>query len=101
MARGPYGKDFALENVVPNPLKKNGSWAGESKNGGDAGLQLWLRGDHRDGVVSGAEMATERRDLLYGSYRVGMKLASGGGSCGAFFWVSLNVCSVFLSYLQL
>jgi hypothetical protein len=86
-ARGPFGKQFVVENVETNPLKDSDSWSGESDHGGDAGLQLWVRGDHAHGFVSGSEMASVRDDALYGSYRVGMKLSGSNGTCGAFFYV--------------
>jgi hypothetical protein len=86
-ARGPYGKHFMVKNIETNPLKDTSGWSGDSDHGGDAGLQLWVRGDHSQGYVSGAEIASVRDDALYGSFRVGMKLASQSGTCGAFFWV--------------
>lgn len=86
-SRGPYGKEFVLGNVESNPLKDSHAWAGDSENGGDAGLRLWVRGDHSKGLISGAEMASVRDDVLYGSFRVAMKLSSSSGTCGAFFWV--------------
>lgn len=86
-ARGPYGKDFDVANVEMNPLKDAAAWSGDSKNGGDAGLRLWVRGDHSQGLVGSAEVASVRNDSLYGSFRVGMKLSAQNGTCGAFFWV--------------
>lgn len=86
-ARGPFGKRFLVENVETNPVKNSGAWSGESAHGGDAGLQLWVRGDHSRGFVGGAEMASVRNDSLYGTFRVGMKLSNQTGTCGAFFWV--------------
>ncbi|KAJ4299687.1 hypothetical protein N0V90_004933 [Kalmusia sp. IMI 367209] len=68
-ARGPYGKDFDLANVKLNPLKDSDTWSGASQDGGDAGLQLWVRGDHSPGLVGSAEVATVREDALYGSFR--------------------------------
>lgn len=86
-ARGPYGKSMELENVIANPLKNSKAWSGESKFGGDAGLELWVRGQHQDGLVSGAELVSLRNDSLLGSFRVGMKLSNSSGTCGAFFFV--------------
>lgn len=82
----PYGKDFEVQNLELNPLKDPQSWSGESEKGGDAGLKLWVRGDHSHGYVSSAELASVRADVLYGSVRVGMKLGE-SGTCGAFFFV--------------
>lgn len=86
-ARGPYGKEFDVANVVLNPLEDSHMWSGNAKYGGDAGLNLWVRADYTDEVVGSAEVATVRDDALYGSFRVGMKLSAQNGTCGAFFWV--------------
>ena len=88
LARGPFGKNASLANVVANPLKNKDEWAGEGVKGGDAGLQLWVKGGvPRDGLVGMAEVTTVREDLLFGTWRVGMKTTGVGGTCGAFFWV--------------
>ena len=86
-ARGPYGKSMELENVIANPFKNSKAWSGDAKLGGDAGLQLWVRGNHQDGLVSSAELVSLRNDSLLGSFRVGMKLSNSSGTCGAFFFV--------------
>ncbi|KAF2111485.1 concanavalin A-like lectin/glucanase domain-containing protein [Lophiotrema nucula] len=99
-ARGPYGKEFHVENIDTNPLKNNWDWAGGSTEGGEAGLRLWVRGDHSHGYVSGAEMATVRNDSFYGSFRVGMKLASTTGTCGAFFWFYNNSQEIDMEFLN-
>lgn len=99
-ARGPYGKEFVIGNVESNPLKDKFSWSGDSENGGDPGLRLWVRGDHSKGLVSGAEMATVRNDALYGSFRVGMKLSGTSGTCGAFFWYYNNSQEIDMEFLS-
>ncbi|KAK4694926.1 hypothetical protein P7C71_g2735, partial [Lecanoromycetidae sp. Uapishka_2] len=77
LARGPYGKNASLSNVVTNPLKSKYDWAGDGVNGSDAGLQLFVRGGiPQNGLIPMAELATARGDLLYGTYRVGMKATS-------------------------
>jgi hypothetical protein len=86
-SRGPFGKQFVVENIETNALKDGKAWTGESDHGGDAGLQLWVRGDHSNGYVSGSELVSVREDCRYGSYRIGMKLAGAKGTCGAFFYV--------------
>jgi hypothetical protein len=89
-ARGPFGKSMDEGNIVTNPLKDSKAWSGDAEHGGDAGLELWVRGDHSGGFVNGSELATMRNDTLYGSYRVGMKLSNSSGTCGAFFFVRLE-----------
>lgn len=91
LARGPYGKNASLSNVVANPLKSKYDWAGDGVIGGDAGLQLFVRGGvPQDGLIPMAELAITRSDLMYGTYRVGMKATPISGTCGAFFWVLIT-----------
>lgn len=99
-ARGNYGKRFVVENIVANPLKDADAWSGEAEEEGDAGLQLWVRSDHSDGYVGGAELATFRRDALYGTFRVGMKLSSVNGTCGAFFFFHSNEQEIDMEFLS-
>ena len=88
LARGPFGKNASLSNVVANPLKSQYDWAGDGVNGGDAGLQLFVRGGvPQDGLIPIAEVATARTDMLYGSFRASMKATGTPGTCGAYFWV--------------
>ncbi|RYN42486.1 hypothetical protein AA0113_g6691 [Alternaria arborescens] len=97
-ARGPFGKSMELTNIVTNPFKKG--WSGEADHGGDAGLELWVRGDHQDGLVSGAELVTMRNDSLLGSFRVGMKLSNSSGTCGAFFFYHNNSQEIDMEFLS-
>lgn len=92
LARGPYGKKALVENALANPLKSQFDWAGDGINGGDAGLQLIVRGGvPPDGLIPMAELATVRADLLYGSFRASMKVTETSGTCGAFFWVIFDL----------
>lgn len=87
-SRGPYGKKASLDNVVSNPTRKKSDWAGAGTKGGDAGLQLIVRGGvPKDKLIPTAEVVSVRDDLFYGSYRTAMRLTSVNGTCGAFFWV--------------
>lgn len=89
LARGPYGKNASLSNIVANPLKSQYDWAGNGINGGDAGLQVIVRGGvPQDGLIPMGELASTRSDLLQGTFRAGMKVTPTSGTCGAFFWVS-------------
>lgn len=87
-ARGPYGKNATPAQIVFNPLKSRYDWAGDGIKGGDAGAQLFVRGGvPEDGLIPIAEMTTNRTDILFGSFRTGLKLTGTPGTCGAFFWV--------------
>ena len=89
LARGPYGKNASTSNIVGNPLKSQYDWAGDGVNGGDAGLQLIVRGGtpEKGGLIPMAELVTSRDDMLYGSFRAGIKITNVNGTCSAFFWV--------------
>ncbi|KAF2848148.1 glycoside hydrolase family 16 protein [Plenodomus tracheiphilus IPT5] len=99
-ARGPFGKDMELTNIIANPFKDSKAWAGDAAHGGDAGLEMWVRGDHADGFVSGAEMTSHRTDALHGSFRVGMKLSNSSGTCGAFFFYYNNSQEIDMEFLS-
>ncbi|KAL8958163.1 MAG: hypothetical protein Q9183_005894, partial [Haloplaca sp. 2 TL-2023] len=82
-----WGRNISLENVIPNPLA--GDTGTEGVNGGDPGLRMRVKpGEPEGGYIGGAEIDTARRDMLYGSFRVGMKYTVESGTCGAFFFVS-------------
>jgi hypothetical protein len=88
-ARGPYGESAQITQVISNPLVNNSLYSGPSVLGGDAGLQLHVQGGvPKDGLVPIAELNSVRQDMLWGSYRAGIKLTGTPGTCGAFFWVS-------------
>ena len=83
---------MTLDDVTTNPL--NSDTGTEGINGGDPGLQLWVRsGAPKGGYINGAEIASARRDMRYGSFRAGLKYTGESGTCGAFFWVSLTSCT--------
>lgn len=75
-ARGQYGRSQEISNIVSNT----------AFGGNVEGLQLWVRSKVEDGMVSGAEIATNRTDILYGTFRVGMRVTGIAGTCSAFFW---------------
>lgn len=99
-ARGPFGKNMELRNVITNPLKDSNSWSGDAEHGGDAGLELWVRGDHQDGLVDGAEIQSRRDDALLGTFRVGMKMSNSSGTCGAFFYYHNNSQEIDMEFLS-
>jgi len=86
-ARGPQGKLATPKNIVPNPLSSWDVWEGDGILGGDPGLRVWVNATEVDGMVPLGEMVSLRDDMLYGSYRINMKVSGTPGTCGAFFWV--------------
>lgn len=88
-ARGSYGENASITDVIANPLVDQYDWSGSSQLGGDAGLQIWVRGPPTaDGYVLTGEVDSARSDMFYGSYRAAMKLPDINGTTSAFTWVS-------------
>lgn len=89
----PFGMNMTGTNIVSNPLQDNSTLSSPSKLGGDAGLQLWVRGGiPSKELVPSAEMRTVRSDLNYGSFRAVVKLTPVNGTCSAVFSVRF-LCS--------
>lgn len=78
------------KNVVPNPFRNVDQWSGlTAKNDGIIpGLQLWVNSTSINGLIPMAEIVARDSDMIYGSFRVGMKITKVPGTCSAFFWVS-------------
>lgn len=91
-ARGPYGKAAQAENVESNPVSSRHDWNGPGMRGPNPGLVLWNRANLVDmpgtnkSMIPMAEVVSTRNDMLYGSFRVGMKTTEVNGTCGAFFF---------------
>lgn len=95
-----------LANIKLSPISSEWDYGGPGLYG-DPGVQLWVRsrplvmnnGDTAAGdldswqnvsLISGAELSGIARERMqFGSFRVGMKLPDGNGTCAAFFWVRL------------
>jgi hypothetical protein len=85
-----------VKNVLLNPLRDRYNWQGQTMHGGDPGLQLWVRSSITNGMVQMGEIAAQRFDMWYGSYRVAMKVTNVSGTCGAFFWVRKYIMRNFM-----
>ncbi|KAL8682926.1 MAG: hypothetical protein Q9186_001089 [Xanthomendoza sp. 1 TL-2023] len=80
-----WGRNMTLENTVTNPLASD--VGAQGVKGGDPGVELRVTaGEPKGGAVKGAELASARRDMLFGSFRAGMKYTGQSGTCGAFFF---------------
>lgn len=99
-ARGPYGKEASASNVIINPMKSQHDWAGDSVLGGEGGLQVWVRSQAVNNLIPMGEMVSTRLDMLYGSFRIGVKMTGTPGTCGAFFWFRNDSQEIDLEYLS-
>ncbi|KFA52775.1 hypothetical protein S40293_01005 [Stachybotrys chartarum IBT 40293] len=73
--RGEFGKAFLPDNIKIHRTEDD-----------DTGLGLRVARGTDSEFVPVAEIDTSRVDLLWGSYRAGMKLSGVEGTCAAFFW---------------
>ncbi|KAL8668605.1 MAG: hypothetical protein Q9168_006773 [Polycauliona sp. 1 TL-2023] len=95
----PWGRNMTLDNVITNPLAGDVGTTGI--NGGDPGLELRVTaGEPRGGAVKGGEVATIRRDMMYGSFRAGMKYTPQNGTCGAFFFYESDQGEIDFEFLS-
>lgn len=106
-ANGPLGRSFDVKNVAANPLRDAQSWAGPGVHGGDPGLQLWVNSTLTPGdssssgsMIHSAEIVMQRGDLLYGSFRIGMKTTAVNGTCGAFFFYRDDTSEIDMEFLS-
>ncbi|KAK4039208.1 concanavalin A-like lectin/glucanase domain-containing protein [Parachaetomium inaequale] len=91
-ARGVYGEMFAVENVRYHHHDAE-------DHAGEGGLELVVRSEVVDGMVSGAELDTERLDLWWGTFRAVVKVPGVGGSCAAFFWYFNDTQEIDMEFL--
>lgn len=66
-ARGTYGQLFAVDNV-------------ETRDGDGDGLQIVVRSDAVEGMLSGGEIDSARLDITFGSFRSSLRLTDVAGT---------------------
>lgn len=101
-ARGEFGETFSKQNLVVNP-SRNDHGRGGYGNGDDnqtAGLNLVVKSKVTDGLVPGAELDSARNDILWGSFRTGLKLTANPGTCAAFFWYYNDTQEIDMEFLS-
>lgn len=85
-SKGPYGRKAQVKNVVSNPSIQHNVSA-QGVNGDPAGLELFVRKpDDNQDYIGVAEADSRRTDMIYGTFRAGIKTTGVNGTCGAFFW---------------
>lgn len=87
--RGPYGEEYLVADVE---LEIGAQRLQSHDNNADGdGLVLRVGASLSNNKVECAEIDTTQADLLWGSYRAGMKLTDVPGTCAAFFWVGCEL----------
>lgn len=99
-SRGPYGRSTDPNNVISNP-GKDLSKSSEGINGGLPGLELVVKTPQEgDEYISVGEVDSRRSDMLWGSYRAGIKMTGINGTCGAFFWYLNDTQEIDMEFLS-
>ncbi|KAH9433604.1 hypothetical protein MCOR02_005651 [Pyricularia oryzae] len=100
-ARGEFGEKFSKDNIVPNPARSSRIIQFDTgANGKAAGLDLVVRSKVVDDMVPCAELDSTRSDLLWGSFRAGLKLTKDPGTCAAFFWYYNDTQEIDMEFLS-
>lgn len=87
-ARGTYGEMFAVDNVETQH-EVNGS-----------GLQIIVRSDEVEGLLSGGEIDSSRLDVFYGTFRSSLRLTDVSGTVSAFFWYFNDTQEIDMEFLS-
>ncbi|KAH8131755.1 hypothetical protein ACSS6W_008077 [Trichoderma asperelloides] len=101
--RGEYGKAFAVKNVYSLPGSGDGdstASTGSSSNPGNDGVALVVGSTLTNDAVPVAELDSARSDMVFGSYRAGMKLTPVNGTCAAFFWYFNDTQEIDMEFLS-
>ncbi|KAI6347740.1 hypothetical protein MCOR25_010899 [Pyricularia grisea] len=100
-ARGDFGEVFTKDNIVPNPARSSRIIRLDTgANGQAAGLDLIVRSKVVDDMVPSAELDSSRSDILWGSFRAGLKLTGDPGTCAAFFWYYNDTQEIDMEFLS-
>ncbi|RPB29915.1 glycoside hydrolase family 16 protein [Terfezia boudieri ATCC MYA-4762] len=100
VSRGPYGRMTVPGNAISNPAKDL-AVSDEGVLGREAGLELYVRKlQPGDQYVSIVEADSYRADMIYGSFRAGIKTTGISGTCGAFFWYLNDTQEIDIEFLS-
>ncbi|KAI1374622.1 glycoside hydrolase family 16 protein [Hypoxylon crocopeplum] len=100
VARGRYGESYTPENVVSNNIADEQTFGGPGTNGGDAGLNLVVKSELEDDMVTGADVSTSDVHYFHGTFRAGIKVTDVPGTCSAFFWYFNDTQEIDIEFLS-
>ncbi|KAI0881921.1 glycoside hydrolase family 16 protein [Annulohypoxylon maeteangense] len=100
VARGPYGESYTPQNVISNNIANEQVFDGSGTKGGDAGLNLVVKSDIEDGMVTGADVSTTDTHYFHGTFRAGIKVTDIPGTCSAFFWYMNDTQEIDIEFLS-
>ncbi|EFW98820.1 glycoside hydrolase, family 16 [Grosmannia clavigera kw1407] len=98
--RGSYSEMYSIENVYTDPITDGKVEDGTDRNGNPAGLDLVVKADLESNMVPVSEIGSNRMDILFGTFRAGMKLTNVPGTCSAFFWYFNDTQEIDMEFLS-
>ncbi|CAK7231436.1 hypothetical protein SBRCBS47491_007929 [Sporothrix bragantina] len=98
--RGNYGEMYAVGNMQTEVDPNNHDEDGQANNGQPAGLSLLVKAGLVGDMIPVSEIDSNRTDILYGSFRAGMKLTNVSGTCSAFFWYFNDTQEIDMEFLS-
>ncbi|KAI1457078.1 glycoside hydrolase family 16 protein [Annulohypoxylon moriforme] len=100
VARGPYGESYTPQNVISNNIANEQVFEGSGTKGGDAGLNLVVKSEIQNGMVTGADVSTTDVHYFHGTFRAGIKVTDIPGTCSAFFWYMNDTQEIDIEFLS-
>ncbi|KAI1212223.1 glycoside hydrolase family 16 protein [Annulohypoxylon truncatum] len=100
VARGPYGESYSPQNAISNNIANEQVFEGSGTKGGDAGLNLVVKSEIQDGMVTGADVSTTDTHYFHGTFRAGIKVTDIPGTCSAFFWYMNDTQEIDIEFLS-
>ncbi|KAI2626679.1 glycoside hydrolase family 16 protein [Hypoxylon sp. NC1633] len=100
VARGPYGESYTPQNVISNNIAGDQMFSGPGAKTGDAGLQLVVKSEVEDDMVTGADVSTSDVYYFHGTFRAGIKVTDVPGTCSAFFWYRNDTQEIDMEFLS-
>ncbi|OTB04957.1 glycoside hydrolase family 16 protein [Hypoxylon sp. CI-4A] len=100
VARGPFGESYTPQNVISNIITDQQVFGGPGTSGGDAGLNLVVASEIRNGMVTSADVSTTSTNYYHGTFRAGIKVTDVPGTCSAFFWYMNDTQEIDMEFLS-
>ncbi|CAK7269255.1 hypothetical protein SEPCBS119000_003476 [Sporothrix epigloea] len=98
--RGSYGEMYATSNMQTVVAPKNDLDSGRAEDGQPAGLRLLVKSGLVGDMVPVSEIDSSRTDIMYGSFRAGIRLTNVTGTCSAFFWYYNDTQEIDMEFLS-
>ncbi|CAK7568151.1 MAG: hypothetical protein SEPTF4163_006134 [Sporothrix epigloea] len=98
--RGSYGEMYAIDNMQTAVAPNRHIEDGQADDGQPAGLRLLVQPGLVGDMIPVSEIDSSRTDIMYGSFRAGIRLTNITGTCSAFFWYFNDTQEIDMEFLS-